>query len=242
MNSMVLAISLSLSAVGCHHGSGCGKAACRGMVRQSCYSGCYGGGCYGGGGYGGGYYGGGYYGGGGYGGGYAQGQAYNRPFGRVFGMFRRGGGYGYAPAAYNYGTPVATMPTYGTWSGAPATYSAPGTYTYGAPGTYNTPGMVNQGQVYQGQPVAPGTATTNAPAATTYSSAYGGATAPSPYPGTTPAQPGTGTTGIAPHNPGMIAPGTPSTTTPTPSPSLVPTTPAAPPAPTAPTIPGTRIP
>ena len=61
MQTAILAVTLSLSAMGCHHRSAC-VGGHGGGHRHACYSGgCYGGGCYGGGCYGGGCYGGSWY-------------------------------------------------------------------------------------------------------------------------------------------------------------------------------------
>ena len=120
MQSAVLAVAFSLSAMGCHHGS-----ACRGVMhRQACYSSCYSGGCYGGGCYGGGCYGGGGFGGafGGrrmasFGGGYPQ--AWSSP--GYAPMSYSGGGYsgysgqmaGYSPMYSGYATPMVGNSMYG---------------------------------------------------------------------------------------------------------------------------------
>ena len=65
MQNAILAVTLSPSAMGCHHGSVCVSGGHGGWHRHACYSSCYSGGCYGG-----------YYGGrriGGFAGGYSQG-------------------------------------------------------------------------------------------------------------------------------------------------------------------------
>jgi hypothetical protein len=143
MQAAIVAMTISLSAVGCHYrgchhmrGGGCYGGGYRGGCYSSCYSGCYGG-CYGGMSYGG--YGGAY---GGYGGPF--GGNFGRPFG--FGPFARTGApmgqaMGSAPV-YGSSMPMMTsVPAYGTpapmtstpWYGgaAPSTYSS----AYGPPAT-----------------------------------------------------------------------------------------------------------
>ncbi len=154
MQSAVLAVAFSLSAMGCHHGSACGGV----MHRHACYSSCYSGGCYGGGCYGGGCYGGGF---GGrrmasFAGGYPQG--WSSP--GYAPMSYSGGGYsgysgqmmGYSPMSSGYATPMVGNSTYG--AAAPVNYGTPGTM---APGTttyssaYGRPVTGTFGNAGQGQ-------------------------------------------------------------------------------------------
>jgi hypothetical protein len=145
MQSAILAVTLSLSAMGCHHGSACAGGH-GGWHRQSS---CYSGGCYGG-----------HYGGrgiAGFGGGYAQG--WSSPSHAP--MAYCGGGYsaptgqmaGYSPITSGYATPVASYPAYG--STAPMNYGTPGMTNYGTPGT------TTYSSAYGGQ--APGVYSNSAP-------------------------------------------------------------------------------
>lgn len=134
MQSAILAVTLSLSAMGCHYGSICVSGGYGGWHRHACYSSCYSGGCYGG-----------YYGVrrmGGFAGGYSQG--WSSP--GYAPMSYSGGGYsasfgqmaGYSPMSSGYAMPMRNYPSYG--STTPMSYGTPGTVTYGTPGasTYSS--------------------------------------------------------------------------------------------------------
>ena len=175
MQSAILAVTLSLSAMGCHHGSVCVSGGYGGWHSHACYSSCYSGGCYGGGACYGGYYGGRRW--GGFAGGYAQG--WSSP--AYAPMSYSGGGYsapsgqmaGYAPMSSGYATPMTSYPSYG--STTPMSYGTPGTMAPGTPGTttYSSaygrpaagidsnaaPGQMTSGSTFQGPASAyqPGT-------------------------------------------------------------------------------------
>ncbi|MGC8641196.1 MAG: hypothetical protein ACP5XB_15120 [Isosphaeraceae bacterium] len=213
MQTALLAVTLSLTAVGCHHRS-------VGVSYSSvCYGACYGG-CYGQA----------------YGGGYGQAYGVRRagPFRRMMGgMYGSGYGSGYSmPMVQNagygsYGTPYVAgsgMPSTTSWTPGPTYgtsgyggYTMPAT-TYTTPGTtpYTTPGMLYG---------APGTTTTGmlgagaaGTAGRTYSSAYGPATS-----GTTPTVPETNYNvpgagqPVIPGSSGNLLPATPSAAPPAPS-------------------------
>jgi hypothetical protein len=146
MQAVIVAMTISLSAVGCHHGGcyhgrshGCYGGGYRGACYSSCYSGCYGGwyggashGCYGGG----------------YAGSYAQPVSYAPSYYRA--GVPSGQRMSYAPV---YGSPVQSMYY------APA-YGSPIQTTTSAP-VYGTPAPMTSTPVYG----------TTVPS--TYSSAYG---------------------------------------------------------------------
>jgi hypothetical protein len=222
MQCAILAVGLSLSALGCHHGSawgsGWGGGCYGGCYSQGCYSGCYGGG-----------YGWGYNGGGG-------GRGWGRGWGGGYGPFASRRGYftgstgqmaSYSPG-YGYSQPTA----YSTG------YMPQGGYGY----TTYTPGMRPYGSGYVTSPYG-------APGTYTYSSAYGNTYPAGTYPaGTTfGASPGYAPQGTnapqgsyapqgytGPYQQGQVFSNTtPSAATGVTAPSTVPTTPSS----TAPTIP-----
>jgi hypothetical protein len=223
MQTMIVALTISLSTVGCHHRS-CGGHASGGA--------CYGGYAASGGGYNGGQYASGYgYGSGVYAQGYSPGWARPRGFAsRFFGNARSGQmmsnqpvqGYTAPGNGYAYGNAMTTY-GYGTPNQA---YSAP---RYTSP-NYVTPGSTTYSSSY-GAPVSgsyPGTYTTPTTGGTTNAApAY---TTPESMPGRAVGVPGmnqapaSSATGVNPpvNQPGTVAP-SPSTTSP---------------APPAPTIPG----
>ena len=165
MQSAILAVTLSLSAMGCHHGFACAGGH-GGWHRQACYSSCYSGGCYGGSCYSGGCYGGGY--GGRRIGGFAQ--RWSSPGYAPFAY--SGAGYmgtsgqmaGYSPMSSGYAMPMTSYPSNGPTMpmnyGTPGmmNYGTPGTSTYSsaygrpAPGIYSNPapGQMAPGTVFQG--------------------------------------------------------------------------------------------
>lgn len=214
MQTALLAVTLSLSAVGCHHRSACviHRSACYSACYSSCYSGCYGGG----------------YAGQAYGGGRVG------PIRRIMGN-RMGSGYGASMAQYptygGYSAPYAGTGAVGNSYGMPATtygmtgnsgYSMPATTSGTMAGTsYGSPGTMTSepATVTNGVPVT-GAAGTGG---RTYSSAYGPNVS-----GSSPALPATG-------NP---VPGVGQTVTPGASGGVMPAAPSTiPPAPPAPPVP-----
>jgi len=248
MQTMIVALTVSLSTVGCCHKS-CGghasRAACYGGYSSGYggYSSGYGGGGYYGGGYGGGGYGGGGhyasgygYGSGGYGQGYSTGRSRPMGFGsRFFGNARSAQmvNYqpvqGYAAPGYGYGSSYGNMATtygYGTPNQA---YSAP---MYTSP-TYTTPGTTTYSSSY-GAPVS-GTY----PAGTYTTPTTGNPSSTSPWYTSPPTQPtqsmGPGVRGLN-QAPASSATGVNSNVT-TPG-TVSPSASTISPAPPAPTIPG----